>query len=238
MAPDTRPDTDSAPSAVARELGFARRLLKRVGGRLALAFLCIALPLWTLGELAEDVAQGESFAFDEPLLRLAQAAAGPEADGIFLVLSAVGFAWGVIPADMLLVGVLVLRNRFREATFLALATGGAGLLNFAAKHTFRRERPSLWESIAPEATYSFPSGHAMASSALAAALVALAWSTRLRIPVLGLALGFVLAVGMSRVYLGVHYPSDIVAGWCASVLWVAAVYAAAFRGERRPWAAT
>lgn len=237
MAPDTRPDPGPAAGAVARELGFARRLLARVGGRLAVAFACIALLLWTLGALAANVAYGEPFAFDEPMMRLAQGATGPEADGIFLVLSAVGFAWGVIPADILAVALLVLRNRYREATFAALATGGAGLLNFAAKHTFRRERPSLWNSIAPEATYSFPSGHAMTSSALAAVLVALAWPTRLRIPVVVLASGFVFAVGLSRVYLGVHYPSDVLAGWCGSVLWVVVVYAATFRGGRRPWAA-
>jgi undecaprenyl-diphosphatase len=230
-----RPDPPAAADAVADEIGFARRLVRRVGGRLVVAFACIALPLWLFGELAEDVIEGEPFGFDEPLLRLAHAASGPEADAVFLALSAVGFGWGVIPVDIALVLGLSLRRRFREATFAALALGGSALLNIVAKHSFRRDRPALWESIAPESTYSFPSGHAMGSATLACTLVALAWHTRLRAPALVLAIPFVAGVGLSRVYLGVHYPSDIVAGWTAALAWTIAVYFAVYRRGQRPW---
>lgn len=207
-------------------VGFARALLQRVGLGLAVAFACIALSLWTFGELAEDVLEGEPFAFDEPLLRLARSAASPGADAVSLFFSAIGFAWGVVPVDIALVLSLAARRRVRDAVFAALALGGSGLLNVAAKHTFRRDRPVLWDSIAPEATYSFPSGHAMGSATLACVIVLLCWHRRWRGMVIALAGAFVLGVGVSRVYLGVHYPSDIVAGWAAALAWTFAVHAA------------
>ena len=117
-----------------------------------------------------------------------------------------------------------------------IALAGSALLNLAAKHYFGRARPAFWLSLAPETSYSFPSGHAMASMTLATVLVLLAWRSRWRWPVLVAAPGFALAVAASRVYLGVHYPSDILAGWTAAIAWTAGVYVVVFRGSSRPWA--
>ena len=89
-----------------------------------------------------------------------------------------------------------------------------------------RERPSFWESITPELTYSFPSGHAIGSATLAGVLVLLAWRGRWRWPVVACVAPLVLLIGFSRVYLGVHFPSDIVAGWAAAIAWTAASYLA------------
>src|SRR5207248_6823157 len=85
---------------------------------------------------------------------------------------------------------------------------------------FRSARPHLWTSPAPASGYGFPSGHAMASMGLLAALAFLAWPTRLRWPVLILAADAVALIGFSRLYLGVHYPSDVVAAWTAALAWV------------------
>lgn len=225
MGPAARPDRARWRAVLADAAGFARGLLRRVGPGLVVTFACIAISLWTFGELAEDVLEGEPFGFDEPLLRLAHSVASPDADRVFLVLSAVGFAWGVIPADIVLVVGLFLRRRMRDGMFAAIALAGSGLLNAAAKHTFQRDRPLLWESIAPEATHSFPSGHAMASATLACVVV-LCWRGRHWRWVAVLAAAFVLGVGISRIYLGVHYPSDIVAGWAAAIGWTLVVHAA------------
>lgn len=87
-----------------------------------------------------------------------------------------------------------------------------------AKQVFQRDRPSLWESIAPESTFSFPSGHAMGSMTLAAVVVSLAWNTRWRWPVAIAASGFAVLVGVSRIYLGcIIPPTSWAAGrprWC------------------------
>lgn len=114
---------------------------------------------------------------------------------------------------------LIFRQR-RSALFFLLSLGGAVLLNVLMKIVVQRQRPDLWISLAPESDFSFPSGHAMGSVALAAALTVLAWQTRWRWPVLIVTSMFALLVCWSRSYLGVHYPSDILAGMVASLAWV------------------
>ena len=168
--------------------------------------------------------EAETFAFDEPLLRMAQQSASPALDQAMLLASELGFAWGVVPADVLVFLGLLGWGHVRRALFFAFATGGSALLNLLAKAVFQRERPDLWLSIAPEHSFSFPSGHAMGSATLAAAVVLLCWHSAWRWPALLAGLAFVAWVGASRVYLGVHFPSDILAGWTAAVAWACAVY--------------
>lgn len=189
-----------------------------------LAFAGVALPLAIFAELAEDVREADTFGFDEPLLRFAHDASSPAWDGVMRLASDLGFAWGVIPADILLFAALLALGHLRRSLFFGLAAGGAALLNVTGKAAFARERPELWLSMAPEHTFSFPSGHAMGSATLAAAVVMLLWRTRWRWPALVLGVCFAAWVGASRVYLGVHYPSDILAGWTAAITWTCLVY--------------
>lgn len=221
--------------ALRDEIAFVFDTLRRVGRRLLLAFLALMLPLWGFAELADEIHEREVILFDEPLLRGAHALAGEGLDRFFVVISRLGYGWGVVPFDIALVLLLTLLRRRREATFAALALGGSALLNMGVKHLFARARPTLWESIAPELTYSFPSGHAMGSASLAWVLVLLSWHTRWRWPVLLMMVPFVVLVGYSRIYLGVHYPSDILAGWAAASVWVVTVFFALYRHDRHPW---
>lgn len=146
-------------------------------------------------------------------------------DRFFLLVTAIGHQWGVIPVDVLLVLVLAAARRWRCSAFVLLATAGSGLLNRAVKALFSRERPQLWPHPVDETSWSFPSGHAMGSWTLMLVLIVLAWPGRWRYPVLLLASGFALLVGISRPYLGVHWPSDIVGGWLLASAWVFAVSA-------------
>jgi len=207
-------------------------IARRHGWKLVLLFAGMLLPMWAFLELADEVHEGEPIPFDLPLLHFAQAIAGDGLDGVFLVVSELGYGWGVVPGDVLLVLVLLVRRRWRQAAFAAVATAGSGLLNVATKHLFARARPDLWESIAPQSTYSFPSGHAMGSMTLALVLVLLAWPTRARWWVVAAMAAFVPLVGLSRVYLGVHYPSDILGGWAAASIWVVGTWLLLMRGER------
>jgi len=211
-----------------------RHWLGRNAWRVVLLFGGVLLPLGVFASLADEVHELEALFFDDPLLWRLRGWASPGLDGFFVLVSKLGYQWGLIPADTIIVVTLLILRRWREATFALLAFVGSALLNIGAKHFFQRERPSLWESIAPESTFSFPSGHAMGSMTLAAVLVALAWQTRWRWPVTVAACAFVLLVGLSRVYLGVHYPSDILAGWCAALAWVMGLYLVLFRGRHRP----
>lgn len=203
-------------------------------GLLLLLFAGVLAPLWLFAELADEVHELEELFFDEALLHWFNAIAGPRLDAFFLVVTGIGHEYGVVPAAVLLPLVLLWRRHWREAVFAAVACAGSGLLNMATKQAFQRPRPTLWESLAPESTFSFPSGHAMGSITLMAVLVLLTWRTRWRWPVLLAALVFTVLVGVSRLYLGVHYPSDVLAGWAAGLAWTAGAYLVLFRA-RRPW---
>lgn len=236
MAPEpleheTRPVAD----ALKEETRFGAQVLHRSGWRLLLVFLAVLLPLWGFAELAVEVHAQSDLALDERMLLHAQAIASPGADRAFLLISALGYGYGVLPAELVLVVVLAVKRRVRESVFAFMAFGGSLLLNTAAKQSFARDRPSLWESIDPHSTYSFPSGHAMASATFVGVVVLLTWHTRWRWPVLVLGLPFAALVGYSRVYLGMHFPSDVLAGWAAASVWTVAVYLAVFRISLRPW---
>jgi len=84
---------------------------------------------------------------------------------------------------------------------------------------FHRDRPTFWHSLITETGYSFPSGHAMISSALIVGLIVLLWNTKWRITSIIVGGFIVLMIGLSRLYLGVHYPTDVVAGWSAGFIW-------------------
>ena len=188
--------------------------------RVLLLFLGVLIPLSAFGDLAEDVWRQERLAWDVPILLFVHSYATPALDRVMLFFSRVGYRYGVVPVDLALLLFLLMRRRWGDSLFFGVAVGGAAALNLVVKQLFGRVRPALWPSLAPEKTFSFPSGHAMGSMALVAALVVLSWPTRWRWPVLILGSLFVLLVSLSRIYLGVHYPSDILAGWSASLAWV------------------
>ena len=223
----------SAPSpanarAVAKvavsEASYGLRFLRDHGWRVLLVFVGLLLPLLGFAGLVGELQEGDQFFFDAPFMLALHQLATPDSDAFFVLMSQLGYMWGVVPLDVLVLLWLVLRRRYRDGLFFGLAVVGSLLLNLAAKNHFARVRPDLWLSLAPEATFSFPSGHAMGSMTLGVALTLLFWSTRWRWMVFVLAGLFVVLVGMSRIYLGVHYPSDILAGWAAGTAWVVAMY--------------
>ena len=202
-------------------------------GLIALALLFgVAVPLYWFGTLAEDVVKHEVFFFDAPMLHFMHAHATPTLDAVMVFFAHAGSARVLLPFNIAVMGLLMLRRDRVHQVFWLAATGGAALINLISKNAFSRVRPALWISILPETTFSFPSGHAMQSMAVALALVVLLWATRWRWLAVVLAIGFVGWVGACRVYLGVHYPSDILAGWTASIAWVAGLAAAMRLRER------
>lgn len=230
--PKTPAEVGEALRADAR---FGLRALGRDGPRLLPWLLGVMLPLAAFGLLAHALGDGRGIGPDVWLLRSAHGTRGPLLDTLAVLASHVGNQWGVVPADIALLLVLALRRHAREGFFAGSAIIGSALINVGAKHLFARTRPALWQSIAPEHSLSFPSAHAMGSMTLACVLVLLAWPTRWRWPVLAGAAGFVLAVGASRVYLGVHYPSDVLAGWLAALAWTVICRLLLFPQGAGPW---
>ena len=209
---------------VGDELGYGLRSLHKHGWRMVLWFVCLLLPLWGFASLVGELHEKEVFPFDAPVLNMLHAMATPTLDGFFVLMTQLGHLWGVVPLDLIVLLSLALRRRFRDGLFFGIAVTGSAVLDIVAKNYFARMRPDLWLSLRPETTYSFPSGHAMGSATLGMALIILCWPTRWRWPITVASLVFVLLVGVSRVYLGVHYPSDILAGWSAAIAWVFGTY--------------
>ena len=193
--------------------------LQRHGTVLGL-FLCVLIPLILFGMLAEAVHDKQPFSFDQPIMEALHARSTPLFDAIMLGASMAASAYGLLTFNLAILGYCLWRRKMHAATFWVLATGGGLLLNLLTKAFFERTRPSFWVSIAPETSFSFPSGHAMCSMATAAALVVLFRRSQWRAHVTAIAVFCVLMVGVSRPYLGVHYPSDILAGWTAALAWV------------------
>jgi membrane-associated phospholipid phosphatase len=225
-------------AALSSELGYGLAFVRRHPFRLFLPFVGVLLPLWGFAALATELREGDVFFFDVPVLVWLHLRASPSVDAFFQLTSQVGYLWGVVPADVLLLLWLAWRRRYRDGLFFGLAVLGSLGLNIGAKAYFARTRPDLWLSLAPESTYSFPSGHAMGSATLALAVALLAWHSRWRWPVAVAGATFVLLVGLSRVYLGVHYPSDILAGWAAATAWVVAMYQLTVTAPAPPRAAS
>ena len=182
--------------------------------------------LWVFGELAGEVYEHEGFFFDAPVLgwlAAHQAFWAVRASQILYVWGSPQVL-GVITAVLMLILWAGLRNP-RAALFLGVSLGGAMLLNILFKLFFARARPALSEQLTPAPGYSFPSGHAMGSAAffLALYLLVAQLAPRWRILAGILAAFFTLCIGVSRLVLQVHYPSDVLAGWALSAAWVLGV---------------
>lgn len=187
-------------------------------------FLGVVCPLSVFSLLAVlVVVNPDALRWDTSLMLAIHPYANPWMDRVVAIATRFGTRWGVIPASLILIGWGVWQQRWRIVAYLSLALGGTGLLNTSFKALWHRARPSLWEGIPVHGGFSFPSGHAMASMSFVAALILLNWNNP-RLPLLMLYGGlFVVLIGWTRLYLGVHFPSDILAGWMLSIAWVVAV---------------
>ena len=209
-----------AVATAVEEVSYGARFLKKHGWRLLPLFIGLLVPMLFFAAIVDEYREDGILPFDKPLLLWIHQLATPAIDQLFVTISDLGYLWGVVPVNIIVLAYLVLHKRYREGLFWLLAVGGSALLNLGVKTYFARDRPDLWEAVVAEHSFSFPSGHAMGSATLATALVLLAWRTRYHWPALILLPAFALTVGIARIYLGVHYPSDILAGFAVAVAWV------------------
>ena len=201
------------------------RLARQIIHRLTIRRLLVAAVLyWTpvvlLAKLTRDVAQRDPMAYDTRLLQLIHLSATPGLNWCMIQITTLGDAPFVGAMALFGTAALIASRRYRDALQLAAGVGGAVALDAFLKLGLARPRPHLWDRIISPSGYAFPSAHATMSAALAISLVLLAWPTRWRGPALVLAVAYIALVGFSRLYLGVHYPTDVVGGWCLAVVWV------------------
>lgn len=177
------------------------------------------------GVIADEVTEGDTLPYEDAILLAINSWSSPILDATTLVVTEFGGSIGVSIIVLILCGLLARRKKWRGLTFVLVSMTGMLLLNLSLKLLFARDRPDLWAQLITEDSFSFPSGHAMASSALAAVAILLSWHTKWRPYIIVGGLVYVLAIGFTRLYLGVHYPTDIIAGWGVSIAWVSISYA-------------
>lgn len=190
------------------------------------AILVAAATLWLFAWLAEEVLESETVRFDAVVRASVHGLASPALTSLMQAFSGLGSVAALALISLLAIGAFVYVHRPRAAAVLASTMAGAAVLDLVLKQVFHRARPVPFFGTSPP-SYSFPSGHALGSlclyGALAMILSARAPGRWARVTIWIVAGLFAGLVGLSRIYLGVHYPSDVIAGYCTGALWVGAV---------------
>ena len=194
----------------------------------------------SLAYLAAEMRDGDLDSVDATVATVVHDWRG-SVDGPMLALTTTGGSWGMTAVSVLTVLVLLSMRRWRAALFMASAALGTLLLTVGLKLIFHRARPlDVTYLIETPSSFSFPSGHALGSMGVMASLVVVLHALRApkrarQLATLVVAL-YVLGVALSRVYFGVHYPSDVLGGGLAAAAWVSAwtgwFYPRLFPGER------
>jgi len=187
----------------------------------ALAYALFVIGAIGLVKIAFEVREAETLAIDRSILESIHHFATPFLDRVVPLATEIGGPLGTIIITLLIGGILVYRHHRRRAVLLIAAVAGATGVNMVLKSIFGRARPDLWERLVVEHSYSFPSGHATVSAALGAALVIVTWNTRWRWRGVVIGIIYPLFIGLTRLYLGVHYPTDVLAGWIVGGAWTA-----------------
>ena len=220
-----------------RDLSEAWSGLKRGDAVLLASLLAVVLCVWAFVALADRVTAGHTQALDEQLMLRMRAGSPSEPrgpswlPGTMRDLTALGSAPVLTLFVLAVAGFLAARRQYHALGLLLVATVGGILLNEFLKATFARPRPAASFHLTEVRSMSFPSGHAMESATIyltIAALLARLVRTRvLQLYFIAVASFLTFVVGLSRVYLGVHYPTDVLAGWTAGLGWSLLCWAAA-----------
>jgi undecaprenyl-diphosphatase len=187
---------------------------------LVAAALALLLFTW----LGREVIEGDVLGIDSRIRGMASGAASPALTAIMVGASFYGGPSVLVPSALVVALVFLWRRWRRGALLVVLTLAGAALLNWLLKISFARTRPEAFFDYPLPDSPSFPSGHALFAASvlggLAALLTARLKHGPLRVVVWSGAIIIVLLIGFSRVYLGVHYPSDVLAGYSVAVIWV------------------
>ncbi len=205
---------------------LSRRLGLTLTVGLAVGLLLSVGVIALFAKIVEDVVEGESRRFDETILLFIHGYTPGWLDGPLRLVTALGYYWVVLPLLVVAVYAFYRKGRKVSAALLVVSTVGGIFLTTALKALFQRSRPELFDSGYTASFYSFPSGHATIAVGFYGTLTLLvAWRLtgfrRWAVAVAGSAL--VLLIGFSRLYLGVHYPTDVIVGFLAAPLWVITV---------------
>ena len=203
----------------------------------------VCLLLWGFLALASEVMEGDTKTLDMRILVALRKSDDPSrpigpdwVQNSLMDLTAIGGPTVLGLVVVSVAGFLLLQGRYHTA-IVVLATAASGeIANYAMKNLFLRPRPDVVPHLRDVTSSSFPSGHAMESAiiylTLGAMLMRLAERRATKMYCIGIAIVLTLLVGISRVYLGVHYPTDVIAGWMFGFFWASLCWMVASRFER------
>ena len=248
----TRMSTRINTEALRPGIGWNRVMERHPHERLRAAVVVVlVIALVIFAALADELAEWQPFvSLDRHVDEELHERATPWVTTGMEIVSWLGSTMGLALVTVIAAAGFAVRRRFREALLVLLAFVGAEAIDALLKVEFARPRPSFADPVVPQARgYSFPSGHATASMAVYGALAYTALATA-RQPLARVAAAFLAGVlialiGFSRLYLGKHFPSDVLGGWCVALAWIgililvlfgpvpAALRSAAHRPRRR-----
>jgi undecaprenyl-diphosphatase len=203
---------------------------RRVELTILLAFLVACLAAVGFLKFASEVAEGDTRQFDRMILLSLRdplnlsVPLGPTWLKAFMLnITALGSAPVLVTIIVIVIGYLLIRRKTERASATLVAVSVGYALSAVLKTAFSRPRPDVVTHLVDVTSASFPSGHAMNSAVvyltLAVMLAQAEKDGRARIYVLSCGVLLTLLVGVSRVYLGVHWPTDVIAGWAVGALW-------------------
>jgi undecaprenyl-diphosphatase len=197
-----------------------------LGLHLTVGLLVILAAGWWFADIAEDMSRNAATRLlDERVASWFHEHATPALTQVMRVLTFFGSVGFVAAASSGVAIFLIVRKRWYQVLMLALAVGGGSLLNILLKHFFHRQRPVLENPLLTLASYGFPSGHTMGSTlfygtlALFVAQAVRTW--RWRVVAFWIAALAVALIGLSRIYLGAHYLTDVVGAIAVGLAWLA-----------------
>jgi undecaprenyl-diphosphatase len=201
------------------------------------------LALWAFIALAGEVTHGDTQSLDTQILRALRdpmdpsKLRGPEwLEPAMLDLTSIGGSWVLGLVALAVVGFLFLQTRYHSALVVLITAISGDFVNKALKGFFLRPRPDIVPHLREVMSTSFPSGHAMQSAiiylTLGTMLMRLAETRVTKAYCLLMSILVTLLVGISRVYLGVHYPTDVIGGWIFGFVWASLCWIVAQRFER------
>ena len=211
---------------------------------LLVAVFLIGGALWLFAELADEVLEGETHAFDRAVLLALREPANPATpigppwlEDVARDMTSLGSAPVLVLLAIATTGFLLLLRKRGAAILVSASLAGGALLSMALKMFFDRPRPDLVPHAVQAYFASFPSGHAMLATitylTLGAMLAQVQAQRRVKTYLLGWAVLLSILIGTSRVFLGVHWPTDVLAGWCVGAAWALFCSSAALWLQRR-----
>ncbi len=224
-------------ATLARFLRFARAEMAALA-----ALLIVTLGVMTFIEVADDMTEADGQAFDGAVLHWMQPTAGEPRGPWWLHeaaadLTSLGGISVLTLFAVIAVAFLLVQRKHLSAALMVVGLAGGVALSEGLKALFERARPPAAYQAVETLNASFPSGHALLSTVfyltLGVMLTRAFPKKRLKAFVLGAAILIALLIGLTRVYLGAHWASDVMAGWCAGAAWAMALWLVAYAVQRR-----